>query len=131
MEGNHMPFIFYNPNPKNQRVGDCAVRAVSKAIGRDWDETYIALCTEGLVEKDMPSSNYVWGNYLRKFGFDGREIPSDCPECVTVEEFTERHPRGRYVLATQNHVLTAIDGNFYDTWPSGNETVIYFYKKET
>ena len=125
-----MPFIFYNPNPKNQRVGDCAVRAISKATGKDWEEAYIDLCTEGLIFKDMPSSNYVWGNYLRKMGFEERTIQNICPACVTVDEFTRQHKKGRYVIATQNHVIAATDGDYYDTWDSGNEIVLYFYKKE-
>ena len=31
----------YNPNPvSGQRVGDCTVRAISKATGQDWETTY-------------------------------------------------------------------------------------------
>lgn len=125
-----MPFSFFNPNPKNQRVGDCAVRAISKATGQSWKDAYIGLCSEGLVFKDMPSSNYVWGNYLRKFGFEEKSIPNICPACVTVSRFAEDHPEGRYVLATQNHVVAVINGEYYDTWDSGDEIVLYFYKKE-
>lgn len=125
-----MPFIFYNPNPTNNRVGDCAVRAISKAVGQDWEEAYIGLCTEGLIFKDMPSSNYVWGNYLRKYGFEEETIPSICPECTTVAKFAEDHPKGRYVLATQNHVVATSGGNYFDSWDSGDEIVLFFFKKE-
>lgn len=125
-----MPFLFFNPNPRNQRVGDCAVRAISKATGQSWKDAYIGLCSEGLIFKDMPSSNYVWGNYLRKFGFEEKNIPNICPACVTVAKFAEDHPEGRYVLATQNHVVAVINGDYYDTWDSGDEIVLYFYKKE-
>lgn len=125
-----MPFSFFNPNPRNQRVGDCAVRAISKATGQSWKDAYIGLCSEGLVFKDMPSSNYVWGNYLRKFGFEEKNIPNICPACVTVSKFAEDHPEGRFVLATQNHVVAVINGEYYDTWDSGDEIVLYFYKKE-
>lgn len=125
-----MPYVFYNPNPKNKRVGDCAVRAVSKALGVDWGEAYIGLCAEGLTFRDMPSANYVWGMHLKKYGFEEHMISSICPQCVTVAEFAEQHPKGRYVLATQNHVVAVVDGDYFDTWDSGNEIVLYFYKKE-
>lgn len=125
-----MPYVFYNPNPKNTRVGDCAVRAVSKAIGVDWTDAYIGLCSEGLALRDMPSANIVWGMYLKKFGFEDHSIPSICPDCTTVKKFVKDHPKGRFVLATQNHVVSVIDGNYFDTWDSGDEVVIYFYKKE-
>lgn len=59
-----MAYVLFNPNPKNARVGDCAVRAVSKAVGQDWADAYIGLCAEGIALRDMPSSNYVWGMYL-------------------------------------------------------------------
>ena len=125
-----MPFEFYNPNPKNQRVGDCAVRAISKAVGTDWQETYIALCAEGLALRDMPNSNYVWGMFLKKYGFEEHMISSVCPNCITVAEFAKDHPKGRYVLACQAHVVTVINGTYFDTWDSGNEIVLYYYKKE-
>lgn len=124
-----MPFEFFNPNPKAQRVGDCAVRAICKAIGTDWQDAYISLCAEGLALKDMPSANHVWGAYLMRFGFNERLISSICPDCVSVAEFSRAHPKGRYVLATQNHVVTVINGTYYDTWDSGNEIVLYYYKK--
>ena len=125
-----MAYVYFNPNPKNQRVGDCSVRAIAKALGRDWDDAYIALCSEGLFYHDMPSSNYVWGMYLKRFGFEQRMVSSTCPRCVTVSEFADEHPNGRYVLATQGHVVTVVDGDYYDSWDSGNEIVLYFWRKE-
>ena len=125
-----MAYVFYNPNPKNQRVGDCAVRAVSKAIGKDWTDTYIGLCSEGLALRDMPSANLVWGMYLRKFGFEEHMIPSICPDCTTVKRFAKDHPRGRYVLACQNHTVCIINGDYYDSWDSGDEVILYYFTKE-
>lgn len=125
-----MAYVFFNNNPKNKRVGDCAVRAVSKAVGQDWADAYIGLCAEGIVLRDMPSSNYVWGMYLKKFGFEEHMIPSICPNCVTVSQFTEEHPKGRYVLGCQNHTVACIDGNYFDSWDSGSEIVLFYYKKE-
>lgn len=43
-----MPYVFFNNNPKNARVGDCAVRAVSKAIGQDWNDVM------GMVKVTQP-----------------------------------------------------------------------------
>ena len=39
-----MAFVLFNPNPKDARVGDCAVRAVSKAVGQDWTGNYHSVC---------------------------------------------------------------------------------------
>ncbi len=125
-----MAFIEYNPNPSNKRVGDCAVRAISKATGLNWVDTYINLCSEGLIFRDMPNANYVWGMYLKKNGFEEKNLSSVCPNCTTVRRFSKEHKRGRYVLACQNHVVASVDGDYFDTWDSGDEIVIYYYEKE-
>ena len=125
-----MPYVPFNNNPRNIRVGDCAVRAVSIALGKSWEDTYSHLCAEGLFYHDMPSANYVWGMYLKSTGFEQKVRPSVCPMCVTVSQFTEEHPEGTYVLATENHVVTAVDGSYYDSWDSGDEVVLYYFEKE-
>lgn len=125
-----MAYVFYNPNPKNQRVGDCVIRAIGKATDQNWVDAYISLCSEGLIFKDLPSSNYVWGMYLKKNGYEEYMVSSVCPQCTTVSEFAKTHPKGRYVLACQNHVVCVDSGNWYDTWDSSDEVVLYYYKKE-
>lgn len=123
-----MAYVPYNPNPSNQRVGDCVVRALSKVLGKEWEDTYIGLAAEGLFYHDMPSSDYVWGMYLRSYGFEQKAIPSVCPQCTTVKTFSEDHRKGRYVVKTQNHVVAVIDGDYYDSFDSGNEVVLYFWE---
>lgn len=59
----------YNPNPMKSRVGDCTIRAISKAAGQSWETTYAGLCLSGFALCDMPSANHVWGAYLRRLGF--------------------------------------------------------------
>lgn len=125
-----MCFTFYNPNPKNTRVGDCAIRAISKATGSSWMDAYIALCAEGLKYKDMPNSNHVWGMYLKDAGFKQCFLPIGCPDCTTVSEFASLHPNGIYVLTCQNHVVTVVDGSYFDSWDSGNEVILYYFEKE-
>jgi hypothetical protein len=54
----------FNPNPENgQRVGDCTVRALCKAMNQDWETTYVGLSLFGFSLSDMPSANRVWGAY--------------------------------------------------------------------
>lgn len=125
-----MPYVYFNPNPLNNRVGDCSVRAVCKATEKDWEDAYISLCAEGLMLSDMPSANYVWGMVLHRNGFTEHIVPTICPNCISVNAFCEEHPEGTYVLATQNHVVAVVDGDYYDTWDSGDEIVLYYYKKE-
>ena len=121
---------YYNPNPQAARVGDCVIRAVSFATGQEWYKTYLDLCVYGLINCDLPSSNAVWGRYLRDRGYRRRMIPDTCPACYTVRQFTEEHPDGTYILAISGHVVAVRDGDYYDTWDSGDEVPVYYWEKE-
>lgn len=123
-------FQYFNANPENNRVGDCTVRAISKALNQDWEKTYIGLMVQGLMLRDMPSANYVWGTYLKSKGFVRKPIPSTCPDCYTVNDFCEDNPEGVYILAISGHVVAVENGNFFDTWDSGNEIPIYYWKRK-
>ena len=94
----------YNPNPVSRRVGDCAVRAIAKALDTDWETAYIMLVTNGFAMGDMPSSDSVWGATLRQHGFYRESLPNDCPDCYTAEDFMSDHPNGTYVLGFGGHV---------------------------
>lgn len=123
-------FVKYNPNPQNNQVGDCVVRSVAKILDYDWERTYTELAVQGFMMCDMPSANAVWGAYLRNKGFARRLIPDSCPNCYTVAEFAEDNPDGKYILATGSHVVAVSDGNYYDTWDSGDEIPVYYWSKE-
>lgn len=124
-------WIKYNPNPAGRLVGDCAVRAMSAALGIDWEEAYNLITDAGYNMGDMPSSNSVWGAVLRQNGFYRTAVPNTCPDCYTAADFAQDHPRGVFVLGFGTHVATVIDGNIYDSWNSSNEIPQYFwYRKE-
>ena len=122
-------YIGFNNNPSGKRVGDCSVRAISKILGMIWEDAYIALVTEGFKYHDMPSSPYVIGMLLHRHGFQMRTIPNMCPFCTSVEQFANDHSLGKYVLFSQDHVVAVIDGDYYDSWDSGDEIVLYYFEE--
>lgn len=123
-------FVSYNANPVNKRVGDCTIRAISKALNQDWEKTFAEISLQGFMLSDMPSANHVWGAYLKSKGFERYIIPDTCPDCYTVKDFCEDHPRGTFILAISGHVVAVIDGQYFDTWDSGNEVPIYYWKRK-
>lgn len=125
-----MGHIFVNPNPLGKRVGDCTIRAISIALNRSWNSVYCELSLYGFTLKDMPSTNSVWDAMLRDHGFKRYAVPDYCPECYTVKDFCKDNPEGLYVLGIGNHVVTVKNGDYYDTWDSGDEIPVYYYKKE-
>lgn len=106
------------------------IRAISLVSGKDWEETYTELVIHGLMLHDIPSSNDVWSSYLHLQGFKRYVVPDTCPDCYTIREFIKDYPYGTYILATGSHVVAVKDGNYYDTWDSGDEIPIYYWKKE-
>ena len=125
-----MSFVMTNPNPQGLNVGDCAIRAISIATDKPWNEVYTGVTLQGLKLSDMPSSNRVWGEYLEDNGFKLRLIPDSCPECYTVKDFCREYPKGTYIVGTGRHVIAVKDGSYMDTWDSGSEHPLYFFKKE-
>lgn len=124
-------WIKYNPNPTGRSVGDCAVRAVAKALGVDWEEAYLMITMNGYAMGDMPSSDSVWGAVLRENGFYRKSIPNQCPDCYTAEDFCRDNPDGVFVLGFGGHVATVIDGDLYDSWNSSQCIPVYvWYRKE-
>jgi len=119
----------YNPNPCGRRVGDCSIRALTKALNVDWETAYRMACSNGIEMCDMPSSDSVWGSLLRQRGWYRFSIPNYCPECYTVAEFAHDHPEGTYVVGCGGHVVTIRDGVIYDTYDSSGLIAIYYWTK--
>lgn len=126
-----MSFVYYNPNPERKLASDCTVRAISKVTNKTWEEAYMAICFQGFMMHDMPSINSIWGGYLKSIGFKMTLVPNICPNCYTVKEFCTEHPNGVFLVNTDKHVIAIDNGDYYDTWDSGDEIVNYYWTKES
>ena len=125
-----MTFQYYNPNPSKRNGIDCAVRALSKALNITWEEAYTLLCTNGFIMYDMPNAIHIVNATLRQQGFERHIIPNECPNCYTLKDYCEDHPNGIFVIGTGTHAVAVIDGDYYDSWDSGNVIPIYYFTKE-
>lgn len=122
-----MSYVYFNPNPSGKRVGDCVIRAISKLTNRDWQSTYLSIAMKGYELFDMPSSNNVWAEYLRQIGY--KQFVISTPAHYTIRDFCIDNPVGEFMLATGTHVVTVINGDYYDAWDSGAELPIYFWAR--
>lgn len=121
----------FQNNPAGRNVGDCSVRAVSAALGVDWETAFAMIAANAFQMGDVISANASWGSVLRQHGFKRHVIPNSCPDCFTIEDFANDHPEGVYVVGTGNHVVTVKDGLIYDSWDSSNEIPIYYWSLES
>lgn len=124
-----MSYVEINPNPNGSRVGDCVIRALSTVMDRTWERVYVELAIQGYLMGDMPSSNSVWGAYLIDNGFKRSAIPDTCPDCYTVKDFTDDYKKGAFVLGTGSHAVAVIDGDYYDSWDSGDEVPVFYFER--
>ena len=121
-------YIYFNENPRhNYRAEDCVVRAISIVTGKSWNQVYAELCAEGFVIGDWGNSNRAWDTYLRENGFTRYICPNDCPYCYSISDFADEHKEGKYIVATGSHAVAVVDGNYIDSWDSGDQMPIYYY----
>lgn len=121
-------WIRCNPNPVGKETGDCVIRALAIATNRSWREVYWDLCDIGAKEGELPNANVIWGKFLKQHGGKQFLLPESCPECLTVEAFCERYPKGVFVIGTGEHAVTCIDSDWYDIFDSGRMTPTYFWR---
>lgn len=122
-------YKYYNPNPAGRSVGDCSIRAISRALNISWDDAYDLVAQAGKNMADMPSSDSVWGAVLRRHGFYRQILPNRCPDCYTAEEFCDDNPIGIFVLGFGGHVATVVNGILYDSWDSSQEIPQYYWSR--
>lgn len=120
-------FEYCNLNPHGLRVGDCVIRAISKALNQPWETSYLELSIQGYLMGDLLAANSVWGEYLKRKGFAREMISSDCPNCYCINDFVDEHPVGTYIVGTGTHATAIIDGTIYDIWNCGQEQPLYYY----
>ena len=124
-----MSFIRYNRNPIDRRTIDCTIRAISTIENKSWERVYWGVCAMGSKMYSMPSANDVWGKYLDVMGYHRGILPNTCPACYTVRDFCRDFPTGEYIVGTGSHVIAVIDGDWYDTWDSRDEVLLFYWWK--
>lgn len=123
-------YQYYQPNPRQIRTDDCVIRMLTKALNVDWETASIYAVIQQIRDSDIFTKNYVWGNLLLRNGYTKHAIPDTCPACYTVKEFCRDHGIGSFVLGTGDHTLMVVDGDYYDSFDSGEMIPIVYYRKE-
>ena len=123
-------YRYLNMNPEFHDEPDCTIRAICLLLNKDWETIYWGVCTEGAKQKRMPVTDSVWGEYLIKNNCKRYRVPDYCPHCYTVADFAFEHPVGCFLVKVNEHVVAVVDGYYYDTWDSGNEIVLFYWRKE-
>lgn len=123
-------FVFHNENPKGSlSSGDCVVRAIAKATGKDWHEVYSKLCQAGALIADLPDAKPTFTRYLKDLGYPmSKQLRKADSTKYTVEEFANKLNTGTYVILLAKHLSVIVEGKIYDTWNCKDKTVGNFWR---
>lgn len=124
MNGNHR-WKKYNPNPLNKNVRDCTFRAYCAAFDITWDEGFDTAVKFAKQLKQLPNEGKVMDMVIEHYGgsIDEEYKNKKRGERLTVNQFAMSHPYGIYILCVRGHMVTIKNGEYYDTWDSGDKKV--------
>ena len=125
----HENFEYFQPN--DHVCGDCSIRAVAKALNCSWEESLTKLYNSAMKIKEAPGSRETIGEVLKDNGFKWvATSPKRGEKRPTVANFAKDNYEGTYVFNVSSHVVTAVNGKYYDIWDSGDKSLYGYWVKE-
>lgn len=122
-------WLNYNPNPKTDKANDCSIRAYCAAENLKWDDAYDIACQYGKLNYMMPNDSKNCANILtEEFGYTYHKLKKE-EKGQTVKEFAINHPEGIYVLDLPKHLVAVLNGEYYDSWDSGDKKIKGYYER--
>ena len=120
----------FNPNPKNRNIGDCTLRAYCAAFDIEWDDAF-DIASE-IAKENSSLIEYVSDKVIKDhFGYDVdpdyNKKKVKAKDRITINDFTISHPYGTYILGVRKHLVTVKDGEYWDSWDSGDKKVDTVY----
>ena len=103
-------YQYFNTNPLDRHIDDCAVRTISLLTNRDWHDVYEELSNLANQDSLMMDSVLFLEDYL-----DDR-YNRECHYSKTIGEFAQEHPYGKYAVTTDGHITAVVNGIVIDTF---------------
>ena len=124
----------FNPNPKSRNIGDCTLRAYCAAFDIDWNKAFDI--ASKISKENSSMIQYMFKKIMTEhFGceedpdYNKKKVKNK--DRITVNTFAMTHPYGTYVLGVRQHAVTVKNGEYWDSWDSGDKKVdtVYLVKK--
>lgn len=122
------------PNPtetagKRTKKGDCVIRAFSIVTGRTWLETFDMLAEHARNSYNSINDPLNYNEVCRNHGWkEYTEKAVKGSKRLTVEQFAQQHPTGRYLVRVAHHLTAVVDGVIKDAWNTSNEVVYKYFE---
>lgn len=113
-------YDFLNLNVMGKLENDCVNRAIALALNEDYLLIQRKLELVGELFECEKLCVCCYKFLLDEiYGLERIEEYAGC----TIEEFSQYHPKGTYLIRVDNHLTTLIDGTVYDIWDCRDEIV--------
>lgn len=124
-------YKYYQPNKKDlkDKYGDCVIRSLCKGTGKSWLEVFDELVPIAREFQASINGKVVYEEFLKNNGFVYTGISNKKgSKRPTVKSFSKAN-KGLYVLVVANHLVTCVDGDYFDTWDCGNKCLYGYWEK--
>lgn len=103
--------ILYNPHPNGSKMGDCARRALTLFLDKDYNEVKRIMTANARKRGGRYNSQMNLFAYMRQEGH--KFIKMD--KGTSVYDVIRKYPKGTFILDQEDHWVTLKDGKIYDT----------------
>lgn len=124
-------YKYYQPNKKDLKdeYYDCVIRAFTKALNMEWLEVFDELHPLSRELQIPYNCRPCYEKYLEQKGLKYTGISNKKgTKRPTVDEFAKTHKTGTYILRVAHHLVTVVDGIYYDTWDSGRKSMYGYWE---
>lgn len=125
-------YQYYQPNKKDlkDKYGDCVIRALTKVLNMEWMEVFHDMIPFCIEQQALHNNQIVYTEYLKNKGFKYVGVSNKKgTKRPTVKSFAKEHKTGIYFVTVANHVVAVVDGQYYDTWDSGEKSMYGYWEK--
>lgn len=132
MSNRRSTYQYYQPNNKDVKddYGDCVIRALTKVLDMNWMGVFVDMLPTCTEYQALHNNQKAYTEYLKSKGFVYTGISNKKgTKRPTVKSFAREHKAGKYFVTVANHVVAIIDGQYFDTWDSGEKSMYGYWTK--
>lgn len=123
-------FNYFNANPKGKLTGDCSFRAISLALGIDYNESVRERFEMFIETGIVPNSTKGEEDYLKSKGWVKNKQPKKSNgKKYTGVEFVEEFKGTCVAHIGGHHTVCIKDGKIWDTWDSSHGCIGNYWTK--
>ena len=92
-------YKYYQPNKKDikDKVGDCSIRAFTKALNKSWLEVFDDLVPYAREHQCLLNQKPAYEDYLKKEGWQYKSNGRASKQ-YTINTFCTEHKKGTYIV---------------------------------